>query len=116
MQHFNYNIETQFWGASGHSKAVGGKQYDTLPGSYLWKQCLLESSIPEYNILGETMIIANDYHHYDNISEHDVIGAGTHAFMGGVLSSDYLDMGRWHQSKQKVSGHNPYAGYLTNKK
>ena len=50
-----------------------------IPGREIWKRFLLESSIPEYNILGETMIIADDYNHFDNITLHDVIGAGTHA-------------------------------------
>ena len=86
------------------------------PGSYLWKQFLLESSIPEYNILGETMIIADDWDHYENIIKHDVIGAGTHAQMVGSLSSYELAMGKWYRSKEKVSGHYPYSGYLTNKK
>ena len=43
------------------------------PGHEIWKQFLLESPIPEYNI-GETMIIADDWDHYENISKHDVIG------------------------------------------
>ena len=103
MQHFNYKL------VENNITLYG------LPSDDIWKHFLLESSIPEYNILGETMIIP-EFNQFEKVIKHDVIGAGTHAFMGGVLSSDYLDMGRWHQSKEKVSGHNPYAGYLTNKK
>ena len=80
------------------------------------KQFLLESSIPEYNILGETYIIADNLDHFVNLSKHDVIGAGTHARMGGYLSPAYLALGRWHRSKEKLAGNYPYGGYLTNKK
>ena len=82
----------------------------------LWKQFLQESSIPEYNILGETMIIADDQNHVDNITKYDVMGAGTHATMRGYLVWWDLSLGKWYRSKEKVAGINPYAGYLTNKK
>ena len=62
------------------------------------------------------MIIPNDYVHYDNISEHDVIGAGTHALMTGYLGPYQLSLGRWYRSEEKLAGKNPYSGYLTNKK
>ena len=58
--------------------------YD-VPGGEIWKQFLLESSIPEYNILGENIIIPDDLDHFWNMSEHDVIGAGTHAQMVSYL-------------------------------
>ena len=87
----------------------------TTPGSYFWKYFFQDSTIPEYKILGETLIIADDWDQYINISKH-VIGAGTHALMTLSLPPMYLDMGRWHRSKEKVSGINPFAGYLTNKK
>ena len=91
--------------------------YD-IPGAEINKQFLLESSIPEYNILGETFIITDNYDHFDNISKHDVIGAGTHAYMGGFIGLVELAMGRWYRSTEKLSGllGYPYAGYLTNKK
>ena len=87
------------------------------PGSEIWKELLLDSAIPEYNILGENLIIADDWDHYFNMSEHDVIGAGTHAH-GPVayLEPYHVKMGRWHRSKEKMAGNNPFAGYLTNKK
>ena len=94
-----------------------------IPGGDIWKQFLLESPIPEYNILGENFIIPDDWELYYNISEHDVIGAGTHAYMASYLTPYYLAMGEneeinsgrgWHRSKDKV-GEYPYAGYLTNK-
>ena len=87
-----------------------------IPGSEIWKQFLLESSIPEYNILGETYLIADDWDHFENITEHYVMGNGTHAWMSGSLYPKILAMGRWYRSKEKLAGDNPYAGYLTNKK
>ena len=46
------------------------------PEGEIWKQFLLESSIPEYNKLGENMIIADDEDHFDYIIRHYAIGAG----------------------------------------
>ena len=86
--------------------------YD-VPGYEFWKQFLLESSIEEYNILGKHYITADDWDHYYNMTEHDAIGAGTHALMTGYLTGDrYL----WYRSKEKVEGKYPYGGWLTNKK
>ena len=96
--------------------------YD-LPGSEMWKQFLLESSITEYNMLGENYDILNDYDHYDYMTEHYVFGAGTHAVMLPSLTWWELQLGNkinsgrgWYRSKEKVAGMYPYAGYLTNKK
>ena len=89
--------------------------YD-IPGADIFKKFLLDSPIPEYNILGETLIIADDWDHYNNMSLHDVIGASTHAMMTAFVSVHELDIGKWYRSKEKVAGDNPYTGYLTNKK
>ena len=86
------------------------------PGFEMWKQFLLESSNPDYNKLGETYIIADDWDHFYNISKHDVIGNGTNALMTSALYSSDLAMGKWYRSKEKVAGKYPYGGYLTNKK
>ena len=89
-----------------------------IPGAEIWKQFLLESSIPEYNILGETIIIADDFDHFVNMTKHDVMSMGTHANMAAYLGQYTLSMsmGRWHRSEEKVAGFYPYGGYLTNKK
>ena len=96
-----------------------------MHGSYIWKEFLLESPIPEYTLLGDNIIIADNMHHFYNITKYDVIGAGTHAFMGPMLSPVMLDLGKkyhpeegrgWYRSPETVSGVNPYGGYLTNKK
>ena len=63
------------------------------PGSEIWKQFLLESSIPEYKILGENFIIADDWDHDFYMTEHDVIGAGTHAMMAAYLDQWELAYG-----------------------
>jgi len=99
--------------------------YD-IPGTEIWKQFLLESSITEYNILGENLtIIADDWDHFNYMSEHDAIGAGTHAYMAASISPRDLSYGEnkeinsgrgWYRSKEEVAGKYPYGGYLTNKK
>ena len=86
------------------------------PGYQIWKQFLSESPTPEYNKLAENMIFADDWDHFYQISEHDVIGNGTHALMVSYLSAKLENLGNWYRSKEKVAGRNPYGGYLTNKK
>ena len=94
------------------------------PGEDQNKQWLLDSPMLEYRILGENAIIADDWDHFYNITAHDVLGAGTHAWMTFFvhwyplqLGEKYHPEGRgWHRSKEIVSGSSPYAGYLTNKK
>ena len=88
-----------------------------------FKQWLLESPIPEYNIFGENMIITDDWDHYADITKQGVLGAGTHAQISYYLGGREKNWGEkhhpegkgWHRSKEKVAG-SPYAGYLTNKK
>ena len=94
------------------------------PDSEATVQFLLDSPILEYRKLGENAIIADDYAHMNNITKHDVLGAGTHATMTYFI--DYVELGYgeeyhpdgrgWYRSKEIVSGRNPYAGYVTNKK
>ena len=71
------------------------------------------------------MIISDDWDHFYFMSEHYVIGAGTHAIMASALYPEELSYGEnkeinsgrgWYRSQEKVAGKYPYAGYLTNKK
>ena len=96
-----------------------------MPGTQMYKDHLLESSITDYNILGEIYKVANDWEEYDYITEHDLIGAGTHAQMASIITPEEMELGKnkeinsgrgWYRSKEKVAGMYPYAGYLTNKK
>ena len=88
------------------------------------KQWLLESPIPEYRILGENAIVSDDLDHFENMTAHDVMGAGTHAlrtFFVDIkdmkLGEEYHPQGRgWYRSKETLAGINPYYGYLTSKK
>ena len=80
-----------------------------------WKQVLLESQKPEYEILAKNMICTNDWDHFEKISKYDVIGNGTHAQLTPYLEPYELDMGRWYRSKENVEV-NPYFGFLSNKK
>ena len=93
------------------------------PGSELNKQWLLESSLPEYNILGENAIVAKNWEEYENTTANDIFGAGTHAKMSFWVYGWKLEYGEkyhpegkgWYRSKEKLSTQ-PYFGYLTNKK
>ena len=62
-------------------------------GPEAFKQWLLESPIPEYNIFGENMIITDDYDHYADITKHGLMGAGTHAFLSYYLGGTEYEMG-----------------------
>ena len=94
------------------------------PGAEGYIQFLMESPVPEYRILGEHAIIADDWDHYDNITAHGIMEAGTHAqlsyymdWIGMEIGEEYHPDGRgWHRSTQTVPGIPPYAGHLTNKK
>ena len=95
------------------------------PGYEFWKQFLLESPITEYNKLGENFLIADDWDNFYNLSEHGVIGAGTHAQIATQPTKWELEIGEnkeinsgrgWYRSKDKLSGDYPYAGFLTTKK
>ena len=87
------------------------------------RQWLRDHPIPEYRILGENGIVADDWVHYDNIIANDVLGEGTHAIITHwidwyvqALGKKYHPDGRaWYNSKERLSA-SPYAGYITNKK
>ena len=88
----------------------------SVPGGQIWKQFLLESPISNYKILGENIVIADDWDHLDKIAERDIIGAGTHALMRARVTKFQLSLGKWYRSKEKLAGKFPYGGFLTNKK
>ena len=46
------------------------------PNGQNWKKVLLQYNITEYNILGENMVIPDDWDHFNSITGHDVFGAG----------------------------------------
>ena len=70
---------------------------------------------PEYRILGKNGFLADSWDHFDNLSRYDVF-KGTHAQVGTMLAKYELKMGKWHKSKEAVTGTNPYGGFLSNKK
>ena len=86
------------------------------PGNGIWKQWLGQSPIPAYRKLAETWIGTEDWDEYEYVAEHHAIGKGTHAQMVSFLYPEDLEMGRWWRSTEKISGLNPYVGYITNKK
>ena len=88
----------------------------TVPGGQIWKQFLAHSQIAAYRKLSDTMVIAESWSEYYNYSRDGVIGEGTHGMMTFTVSGAYLKLGKWYRSKEKVSGTNPYGGYITNKK
>ena len=52
-----------------------------VPAGNIWKEILLESSVTDYNILGENMIVPDDWDQFDIILEQGILGAGTHAYL-----------------------------------
>ena len=87
-----------------------------VPGGYIWKHFLAQSSVPAYNKLAETMIITNDWEEFEFYTEHFLIGYGTHAKISSLVRAEELAMGKWWRSQERVSGRIPYGGYLSNKK
>ena len=89
--------------------------YD-VPGAEIRKQFLANSPIPSYNKLAETMIFTNSWAEYFQYAEQNVIGNGTHAKMAFKVYPLELQYGTWHRSQERVSGNNPFGGYVSNKK
>ena len=52
-----------------------------VPAGNIWKEILLESSVTDYNILGENMIVPDDWDQFNIILEQGILGAGTHAYL-----------------------------------
>ena len=93
------------------------------PGAEGIKVWLTNSPTPEYNILGENVIVAKNWEEYENTTANDIFGAGTHAKISFWVYGWELEYGEkyhpegkgWYRSKEKLSTQ-PYFGYLTNKK
>ena len=85
------------------------------PQSHDLRNHFRKSRRPEYRILGENGFLADSWDHFDNLSRYDVF-KGTHAQVGNMLLPKELKMGKWHKSKQIITGTHPYGGFLSNKK
>ena len=46
----------------------------------------------------------------------DAVVNGSSVVQGGFLYNHELDWGKWHRSKDRKGGENPFASYLMNKK
>ena len=90
------------------------------PRGKIWKQTLEQSSFPEYNKLAETFKTHSDWREYDHDIDVHLLTDGTHAllksFSDGYLRSSSKMRGWYTRSKEKLRGHNPFGGYLSNKK
>ena len=87
----------------------------TWPGGHIWKQFLISSPIAEYQILGESLFVADNYSHYDNLTAKEILEYGTHGRMTAFLSSAHLRLGKWYRSDEVVGGRSSDVGYLTSK-
>ena len=83
------------------------------------RQFLKESTIAEYNKLEETYHIPVSYEEYNYMVDQYVMIDGTHAELYHHWDSMYLKehhSGRYIRSKERLRGHQPFGGYLLNKK
>ena len=55
------------------------------PGSKIWQQFLIDTGIPEYMKLAETMVITESYAQYDKMTQNEMLNQGTHAMMASYL-------------------------------
>ena len=70
------------------------------PGDVFLKNYLLESPIPEYKVLGENMIMFDNWDDYDSIGTVEyVMGAGTHVKIQAYIFYFELEWGKWYRSK-----------------
>ena len=86
-----------------------------IPGGDYWVQFLADSPILEYQTLSKSMMIAKDWDEFDHLTEHGIIGNGTHAQMSYALEPREKSLGRWWKGNL-VMGDYPYTGYLSDKK
>ena len=101
------------------------------PGSKIWQQFLIDTGIPEYMKLAETMVITESYAQYDKMTQNEMLNQGTHAMMAAYLmprekgwATEYdhdqgvfkYNSGRGYYKGERLSSMNPLAGYLTHKK
>ena len=89
--------------------------YFEMPGGEYWVQFLANSPIPEYQTLLKGSIIAKDWDEFDHLTEHGIIGNGTHAQMSYSLTPYEKSLGRWWKGNL-LMGIYPYAGYFSDKK
>ena len=67
-----------------------------------WKNFLAESPLPEYNKLGETMILCDSWDEFDYYSANHNLPHGTHVMMWDALMEYEKEMGRWWRSKETL--------------
>ena len=99
----------------------------------IWKQMLSQSDIPEYRKIAETMIFAESWEQYDEMTKNEFLSQGTHAQMMAYLwpSMSYWgteydhDQGRYKYNsgrgyyrgeRVELAGVTPMVGFLTHKK
>ena len=97
----------------------------------IWKQMLSQSDIPEYRKIAETMIFAESWDQYYEMTKNEFLSQGTHAQMMAYLwpsmvnwGTEYdhdqgrykYNSGRGYYRGEMLSGKVPVAGYLTHKK
>ena len=87
-----------------------------MPWSTRMKEFLSQSPISEYKTIAKTVLSPKDWDEFDYYTENYIIGKGTHAQLASFLYEYELALGRWWRSTEKISGFNPYAGSLSNKK
>ena len=105
----------------------------TVPGNQLWRQLLSQSDFPEYRKIAETTVIPKDWPEWDEITQQELLGQGTHALIASYLEPEMLSWGTDFDQDQGRYNYNfgrgyyrgervmtaavvPETGYLSNKK
>ena len=90
------------------------------PTGKIWKQTLEQSILPEYKKLAETFYTHWSWREYDYFIQKHLLTDGTHALLQSFSNSNLRRAAQvrgWYtRSKEKLRGHNPFGGYLSNKK
>ena len=90
----------------------------TWGGEY-WEQFLANSPTPEYQTLSEGLVGLNIFNYLRSIGKNIIID-GTHAYLnhrlGGFEKEEAKANGKRWWKGDLVKGHNPYGGYLSDKK
>ena len=95
----------------------------TYPGADSTVEVLKNS--PDYTTrtLAERTIVCSGWDECDGYWDYEdngliprAVKTGSSVVEVGILWSDYLVHGKWHRSKDRKGGDNPFASYLMNKK
>ena len=86
------------------------------PGAESIMETLKNSPSAVTRTLAERTIVCEHWFECDNILIPGAVKTGSSVVETGILWPEYLDLGRWHRSKERKAEDNPFGSFMMNKK